>query len=416
MKIFTLNRCGIVAALCWLLPGSLVVNAQETEVVNIENQAVSIYMDDLAYYTDTDYDHSVVEQYYDPSLHDTRLDTPRGKKIAWTPVARSTDIAEVRVSLSELPNYDNAAVYKISASSVTHVARNMCPGTTYYYKVEEVLKAGTTNVVASGSFVTEGQVRMIYVSSVHNVRDLGGWPTSFGVPVKYGKLFRSGKLDNITSPGIQTLGGNMKVGAELDLRTYDVTITASPLGDDVDYINIPGGQYHLDLESKGTSAATGLRWIIDRMRDGKVVDFHCELGCDRAGTMAFLIEGLLGVGEVDLCRDYELSTFSAQTRTRAFGRVNHGTFAGMLPYIRTFGPDNDLARCFYNYWLSVGMTSTELDELRFMMLGVEAGVEVKECQREPSVYDIMGNKLSRLSQGLNIIVHADGSVSKQLVR
>ena len=40
------------------------------------------------------------------------------------------------------------------------------------------------------------------------------------------------------------------------------------------------------------------------------VIIHCENGADSTGTMAFLINALLGVNEEDLIKDFELSTFS----------------------------------------------------------------------------------------------------------
>ena len=41
------------------------------------------------------------------------------------------------------------------------------------------------------------------------------------------------------------------------------------------------------------------------------VYFHCLIGQDRTGTLAYLILGLLGVDFEDITKDYELSAFSA---------------------------------------------------------------------------------------------------------
>ena len=53
-----------------------------------------------------------------------------------------------------------------------------------------------------------------------------------------------------------------------------------------------------------------IQWLIDRLREGKPVYFHCIYGADRTGTLAFLLESLLGVGENELAKDYELTSFS----------------------------------------------------------------------------------------------------------
>jgi protein tyrosine/serine phosphatase len=39
--------------------------------------------------------------------------------------------------------------------------------------------------------------------------------------------------------------------------------------------------------------------------------FHCAIGTDRTGTLAYLINGLLGVPEEDLYYDYCFSNFGA---------------------------------------------------------------------------------------------------------
>ena len=53
-----------------------------------------------------------------------------------------------------------------------------------------------------------------------------------------------------------------------------------------------------------------VRKIMEKVVDGNVVYFHCNAGKDRTGTIAYLIEGILGVNSDDRLRDYELSYFS----------------------------------------------------------------------------------------------------------
>ena len=108
--------------------------------------------------------------------------------------------------------------------------------------------------------------------------------------------------------------------------------------------------------------------------EGKNVDWHCAIGCDRCGTVSFLIEGLLGMYELDLCRDYELSTLS-------LGRNNkrtRGSLKGMINFIKNYGPDNDLKQCFYNYWRSIGMEKDELDYFIYLMLDISNIAEITE--------------------------------------
>lgn len=394
---------------------SWALNAQETEVVNIENQAVRSYLADETYYYDNDYNTSVIQSYN--TL--TYGDRPQGKTVSWVPTVEPEDIADIIITLSNNPDYSDAITRHAKRSDATSsFLCNMIPGLTYYYKVDEVQTTGTVTEVASGSFVTEGQVRMVYADGVRNMRDMGGWPTVFGVPIMYGKLYRSAKLDDVSENGKIELVDNVGIMAEVDLRANSPN-SSSPLGSNVNFAVIAGGQYMYGLETRPERQVNSLRWIIARLREGKSVNFHCEQGCDRAGTLAFLIEGLLGVTEVDLCRDYELSTLSGNKRVRSYSTSTSG-FADMLPDILSYGNDVDLAQCFYNYWIAKGMTPGELDEFRYLMLGMwiePTAVEVVEVKKtQAAIYDIMGNKLSRHSQGLNIIVNSDGTVTKRMGR
>ena len=57
--------------------------------------------------------------------------------------------------------------------------------------------------------------------------------------------------------------------------------------------------------------------------------FHCIHGADRTGTLAVLIEGLLGVSEEDIVKDYELTSFNSKSgqRLRGKGNADNTSFA-----------------------------------------------------------------------------------------
>ena len=56
---------------------------------------------------------------------------------------------------------------------------------------------------------------------------------------------------------------------------------------------------------------------MQKIVDGKVVFFHCQVGTDRTGTIAYLLEGILGVSKEQRFEDYELSyLFLDSDRTR----------------------------------------------------------------------------------------------------
>lgn len=338
------------------------VSQDNIEVVNIENPAVQAYMADSTYYYDDNYTHSVISNYNSEALYGSNRDWPAGKKVEWTLSVAASEVDNICIAVSEEPDYTNAFTFFPDLNATFYTIRNLFPDCTYYYRVEEVHKDGSMTVLDNGVFRTEGQVRMVQVLNNRNVRDLGGWPTQYGVPVQYGVLYRSGSLDRMTQDGRHAFAENLGVMAELDLRG-ESRLKSSKLGEDADFMLLPHEGYMKDIKNHPDYFVRDLRWIIERLQEGKSVDWHCAIGCDRCGTVSFMIEGLLGLSEIDLCRDYELSTFSGYNRPR-------GPLKQMINHIKTFGDPDDLAGCFYNYWTEAGMRPEELDFFLGIMLGL----------------------------------------------
>lgn len=343
---------------------------EDLEIINIENQAVQDYMADAkkTYEENSDYRVSVITKYNNTKIYGRKLYWPQGKPVEWIPTTVADSISEVRITVSENGDYsDPYTFHPDTKGDSSFVIRNLLPNRVYHYKVEEFLLNGKKTEMVSGKFRTIGQVRMIQVRNCNNVRDLGGWPTQYGVPVKYGRLYRSASFGRMTSEGRHDFVDNLKVVAELDLRLErEVTSNISSLGEDKDYLRISNVAYMSGMTKQYKVYAQDLKWIIARMKENKNVDWHCAIGCDRCGTLSFLIEGLLGFSELDLCRDYELSTLSlSETNKR-----ERSPLKGMIAHMKTFGPEDNLAQCFYNYWLNIGMQRQELDYFLQEMLGL----------------------------------------------
>lgn len=313
-----------------------------------------------------------------------KFDFSGGLKITWTHLNATSDILENRITVSQNKDYSNAVVYRVAPkSSESFIIGNLLPDRIYYYKVEEVSKSNVVSKRKSSYFKTQGQERFITVDGVDNVRDLGGWPTSFGLPVRYGLLYRSAQLDamtisddhssympTITEQGIYTMREVCGINAELDIRGDGVP--ASCLGADVDFKSFSQGGEAMPFFAAGMSQkyllfAEQLQWIIDEMKKGKVVDFHCTFGADRAGSTALLIEGLLGMSTVDIDRDYELTSLYGSHRQRS---ANY--YRAMYDSVRTIphcAPELSLTQCFYQYWNHIGISTNDLDYFINHMLG-----------------------------------------------
>ncbi len=338
---------------------------EDIELINIENPGVQAFLNDETYNTNDDYKMSVVKKYVDKDKYGPNLNWPAGKTVSWN---RSdlTDGNRVRITVSTYEDFSaNVSTFYPEEKVSSYIIRNNLPGLIYYYKVEEVNNGQVVKELSSGKYKTTGQLRMIRVAGVRNVRDMGGWTSSLGGFLQYGRMYRSGYFDNVTDEGRHDFVDNLDVTAELDLRGENKN-TKSPLGDNVKFINIVNDSYVGAMAGGKYRQAyvDDLRWLIARLKEGRNVNWHCHVGCDRCGTLSFLIGGLLGMSGPDLCRDYELSCFNGFNRPRS-----HVGFHKMIPWMEKQGaPGDDLTTCFEKYWLASGITSEEIEYLRSVML------------------------------------------------
>lgn len=325
----------------------------------LENGAVHAFLTDFTYESISDYSRSVVSDYNSSVYYSGSRHHPLPVDLSWT---RTANAQAQTVMVSERADFEGAISFEVAATASSFSVYNLIPGRTYYYKVLAKMPNGTTVVEASESFKTTGQVRMIKVDGVNNVRDIGGWPAAFGQRVCYGRVFRGGNLDAITASGREAFRDKVGVSAELDLRRSDETvITASPLGADVPYLRISTTEYYDGMVNNSTTLINDFKWIIRNLRQGRPTMFHCLIGADRTGTLAFMQEGVLGLSEYDLCRDYELTTFSVVgTRLRT-------QLSDMVAYVKRY-TGSTLQNKFYNFLLSKGMTRDELDDYIAVML------------------------------------------------
>ena len=201
--------------------------------------------------------------------------------------------------------------------------------------------------------VSETAPRNLYIDGVTNVRDAGGWMTASGKRTKQGVLFRSARLDDITEKGIRELG-KLGIRTEVDLREdgFDPGILS--------YENIPmktGGGY---LVSNIPSLPSFFHMICDETK--LPIIYHCSIGTDRTGMVTFLINGLLGVSEEDLYRDYLFSNFALIE-----GMRRPRTIDEYIAYMDRFEGDT-LSQRIENFLLSVGVDEKDIAALRHLML------------------------------------------------
>lgn len=196
-----------------------------------------------------------------------------------------------------------------------------------------------------------------------NVRDLGGWACDGGT-VKYGKLFRGGY---VTSADRAVLVEQLGIQHELDLRgASEGGLTASPLGGDVRYTCAAAYAWYSLTPADAWKA--NLRCVFDAVTHNEPVYFHCAAGADRTGTLACVLEGLLGMSQSDIDKDYELTTFYSGSDTDANARRrNEAEWSGLISALNSKSGSTFRDKCV-TFAAELGFTADEINAFRAAMI------------------------------------------------
>jgi protein-tyrosine phosphatase len=161
-----------------------------------------------------------------------------------------------------------------------------------------------------------------------NLRDLGGLATTGGGRTRSGVLLRSDSLVYASDADVHHLRHVVGLRTIVDLREADqaAAMGRGPLdGGDagvatIGYVSLPCHDrgvtpdtrhlYYADLlERYGRHFAGLVRRIA--ADDAVPVLVHCQLGCDRTGTVIAMLLRLAGVRDEEICADYARSVGAA---------------------------------------------------------------------------------------------------------
>nr|UVY57557.1 MAG: Tyrosine phosphatase family protein [Bacteriophage sp.] len=246
-------------------------------------------------------------------------------------------------------------------------------GTMHYNEVPNMLTPFAGNN-AAGTLKPLDALRWIRTrdnsAEAWNVRDLGGWACDGGT-VKYGLLIRGGKL---AAADRAVLVGELGVQHDLDLRGREgggsgdePDMTESPLGSDVWYTRTQ--QYAWYALTPVATWQAYLRCVIDAVTHREPVYFHCTAGADRTGTLACVLEGLLGMTQSDIDKDYELTTFYSGSGSDATARRrNESDWKGLINEINAVSGDTFRDKCVHFAVGTCGMSLADINAYRAAMI------------------------------------------------
>ena len=262
----------------------------------------------------------------------------------------------------------------------------------YYWRVsglgkpQKGQKKGPVVRSNTAAFATEDRApRWIEIEGrVGNIRDFGGRRTEDGRRVRQGLAFRGQGLNDNSVTG-ETQGRNrltvedvkyftrtLGIKTDLDLRSKGETadLDESPLGPGVKLIlrSSPCYRAAFNSEANRRTMAENVRVFCDRAN--YPIYFHCIGGADRTGTLAYVLQGVLGVPKRDIETDWE-STFYPNIPDDIHG--NEPDFwcreSHLTDGIGKYGEPGDTwqRRCEL-YLLDCGVTEEEIARLREILL------------------------------------------------
>lgn len=273
------------------------------------------------------------------------------------------------VYLSESEDYSNSTIYEVNKSEVSFT--NLKIDTKYYFK------AVSSNItIHEESFTTSNEIiRNIYISGVTNARDLGGYKVENG-SIKQGLIYRTGRLNEngketvtnkINEKGIKTMLEQLKVKSEIDLRLVSnnevggLVEGTGVLGESVKYFQCP--MDYNNLFNEDSNASIRKVFSILGNKENYPTFFHCSIGTDRTGYVAWLINAFLGVNEENLYRDYLFSNFGNIGGSRSTTNISDKYVARINNFEGT-----TLSEKARNYLINLGVNESDLNTLKEMMI------------------------------------------------
>ena len=227
------------------------------------------------------------------------------------------------------------------------------------------------------------------MDGVQNVRDLGGLKGLGGKTVVTGKVFRSaqfnkaalyrpvtneqGKVEReyfgsckatMTPEQVAAAQKTFGIRTDLDLRGTEQCrgMKGSPLGENVRFVNVPASNYAGIFKGEGAKRMADALRIFTDEKNYPVI-FHCVQGADRTGSLAFVLQALLGVSAEDRLLDWELTAFSNPNPKFAHADRYDKLTEGLAKFPGATDAEKAAA-----YAKKIGLTDAEIEKIRDILL------------------------------------------------
>ena len=263
-----------------------------------------------------------------------------------------------KIELAQNDQFKDAIVSFIEANTAIHEFEHLYANTTYYYRVTAYTSKGAATSI--GSFKTADTPRILSIEGLSNVRDIGNWRTDSGKRIKQGLLIRGTEMDgavesgyHLTNDGMQDMLDIFGIKTDIDLRAQTST-SMDALGSRVEHRYYDMVMYSGIFTDEGKEK---IRIVFSDLAnpDNYPIYLHCTYGCDRTGTVCYLLEALLGVSRGDCLKDYGLSN------------LNIANIKAVEDGLKNYEGDT-LKEQTESYLLSCGVSEYQIESIRNIFL------------------------------------------------
>ena len=299
---------------------------------------------------------------HDPELKPREIDlTFPGKAIfRWNVQGDS------QLQISEDPDFSVFRLYpgKNNQAEIS----NLMPGKQYFWRV----KTEHTLSEVRRFTVAPDHPRWVNIPNVTNCRDIGNWKTADGKKIRAGMIYRGAQFESetegnvifITPDGKRCFTEELHIKTELDLR-----------GEEIKSFSPAEKIYPFPLSAYASWGGYGVftaeqmeyyRQIFELFADPEIypVYFHCAGGGDRTGTLAFMLEAVLGLDYETLLTEYELSNLSVSGERTRFSEV----WKKFMEKLETLSPGGSIHEQVREYLHQCGIPDETLEKIRSILL------------------------------------------------
>ncbi|MCQ2742999.1 MAG: tyrosine-protein phosphatase [Bacilli bacterium] len=299
---------------------------------------------------------------------------------------------EENVFILEVLSEDKTFFKRYEFEGHRYKVYDLLPGKKYFWKV-----ISSSDQSETFSFSLKEGPRFIYTPAMFNIRDCGNKTTLDGRYMKPGLLYRgiepvprkyvcsTGRADSgivhrqtmhkRDLPYLEDLGVKLDLDLRGPIESNNIVSSAFPSKNEkVDYLRTSIAPYNEFLKTDDEEANEVKRKVIEAIAnaDEKPVYLHCWGGADRTGTIAFIIEGLLGLPLTELVYDYELTSFVGNiTRCKPFDSNDyawreHSNFHWMISLLLEYRKENETTQETLTRWCvdELGLDVKVIDKLK----------------------------------------------------